>query len=103
MLTYKNCNAYFRFLIDGLELVAVLIILLLRYSGKLKELAKMLARNALKDSCWQVKSAALLLLAAIEGDTLAIVPSAIYDNLSSTQILGVCWLRGWYVRGLVGL
>lgn len=83
MLTYKNCNAYFRFLIDGLELVAVLIILVLRYSGKLKELAKMLARNALKDSCWQVKSAALLLLAAIEGDTLAIVPSAIYDNLSS--------------------
>ena len=58
-------------------------LLLLRRLDKIKEPARTLARHALKDSCWQVKSAALLLLAAIEGTTLAIVPSAIYDNLPS--------------------
>ena len=58
-------------------------LLLLRRLDKIKEPAWTLARHALKDSCWQVKSAALLLLARIEGNTLATVPSAIYDKLPS--------------------
>ena len=62
-------------------------ILLLRNSNEFKESAEQLARHALTDSCWQVQSAALSLLAEREGSTKAPVSKKIYEQLPTPLLL----------------
>ena len=62
-------------------------ILLLRHLNEFTEEAKNLARQALKDSCWQVQSAALSFLAAIEENRKATVSREIYNELPSPLLL----------------
>ena len=62
-------------------------ILLLRHLNEFTDPAENLARQALKDSCWQVQSAALSFLAAIAENRKATVSREIYDELPSPLLL----------------
>ena len=56
-------------------------LLLLRYVNGTTERVKSLARRSLQDSCWQVKSVGLALLAHMEGTSRANVSRVTFNEL----------------------
>ena len=56
-------------------------LLLLRYVNGTTERVKSLARRSLQDSCWQVKSVCLSLLAHLEGTSRANVSRVTFNEL----------------------